>query len=287
MLNRRDLLAAAATTGTASALTGSVQAGQRRSTDLIDTNVSLFQWPFRRLPYDDPVTLSKKLQSLGIVEAWAASFEGVLHRDLSSANSRLADACREHEVFAPVGVINVALPDWEEDLERCLKKHRMHALRVYPNYHGYDLKSPAFEKLVRLITRRAVLQIAASMEDQRTQHPLVRVADVDLDPIIDLCRRIDGSTIQILNYRPRSSFLQQAAQVPGLYFDTARVDSTDGVPQLVQALPEGRVLFGSHAPFLTPEAAIIRTHESNKLAAATLKTIWMSNARNLRRGVTK
>ena len=46
---------------------------------IVDTNVGLFQWPFRRLPLDRMEKLVSKLQSLGVAQAWAGSFEGILH----------------------------------------------------------------------------------------------------------------------------------------------------------------------------------------------------------------
>ena len=66
-------------------------------------------------------------------------------------------------------------------------------------------------------------------------------------------------------------------KTPGVYFDAARVDGTDGVPLLVQSVPPGRVMFGSHAPFLIPEAALIRVHESAVLDEASLRAVLAEN----------
>src|SRR5947199_118617 len=61
---------------------------------LIDVSVSLSRWPCRRLPLDDASKLGAKLHSLGVVQAWAGSFEALLHKDLGLANARLAEECR-------------------------------------------------------------------------------------------------------------------------------------------------------------------------------------------------
>ena len=90
-----------------------------------------------------------------------------------------------------------------------------------------------------------------------------------------------GARVQILNHNLRSPLLQQLGETPGVFFDTARVDGTDGVPQLVQSVPPGRVMFGSHAPFLIPEAALIRVHESGILEEASLWTVLSENAGQL------
>ena len=58
---------------------------------MIDTNVYLSRWPFRRLRGDEPGELVEMLRRVGVTEAWAGSFDGVLHKDIASVNARLAD----------------------------------------------------------------------------------------------------------------------------------------------------------------------------------------------------
>jgi predicted TIM-barrel fold metal-dependent hydrolase len=71
------------------------------------------------------------------------------------------------------------------------------------------------------------------------------------------------------------------AKTTGLFFDTARVEATDGVPQLIKLALPGRVLFGTHAPFLVPEAALIRVNESGLLDDKTLRCVLSQNAEQL------
>lgn len=288
-LNRREWLSAGVvagmTSGVASALIA--RCGQADENDsgrlrIIDTNVSLFQWPFRRLPLDDTESLVAKLRSLGIDQAWAGSFEGLLHRDITSVNRRLADACRQWTELVPIGSINLELPDWEADLQRCFGEHAMPGVRLHPNYHGYKLDDPRFVKLIELATGAGrFVQLATVLEDTRTQHPLVRVPDVDLTPLPKVISQVDGARVQLLNHRPSAASLKIFAKTDGLYFDTSRVESTDGVPQLVAQLPPGRVLFGTHAPLLIPEAAMIRVNEAGLLDDVALRGLLGENAEGL------
>src|SRR5689334_25129780 len=62
--------------------------------DIIDTNVHLFDWPFRKLKYAGAKALVAKLRRHRITQAWAGSYEGLLHRNLDSVNARLAEECR-------------------------------------------------------------------------------------------------------------------------------------------------------------------------------------------------
>ncbi|MHC4876531.1 MAG: amidohydrolase family protein [Planctomycetota bacterium] len=282
MLNRRDVLNLAVSASAAAAFAPravTAEEGDNGATfRIVDTNVSLFQWPFRRLPLDETDALVTKLRSLGVAQAWAGSFEGILHRDIRSVNWRLAEACRLVPELVPIGSLNPELPGWEDDLERCIE-HGMPGFRLHPNYHGYSLDDARFVDLLKRAARAELfVQIAVSLEDGRTQSNLVRVADVDLTPLVKLLPTIPGARVQLLNHKLRSPLLGQLAKTSGVYFDTARVDSTDGVPKLIQSVPSGRVLFGTHAPFLVPEAALIRTHESGLLDDGGLQAVLAGNA---------
>ena len=92
--------------------------------------------------------------------------------------------------------------------------------------------------------------------------------------------KVPGARVQLLNLRPGGSQLATLAKIPGLFFDTARADGTDGVASLLAATGPDRVLFGSHAPFLIPEAALIRVHES-ALDPGPLRAVLRDNAEAL------
>src|ERR1700704_1150497 len=133
---------------------------------MIDTNVNLFRWPFRRVVGDDPAELVARLRKKGVTQAWAGSFEGLLCRDVAGGNARLATACHQDgpNFLVPFGCVNPKLPDWEEDLRRCSENHHMVGIRLYPNYHGYGLGDPAFAKLLSMAGEHKLLvQIALSL----------------------------------------------------------------------------------------------------------------------------
>jgi len=269
---------------------------------LVDTNVSLGAWPFRRLPLEGRERLAERLGALGVNEAWVSNFEGLLHRDLRGVNERLAEACaagsgaagREGEtgtparpalpVFVPVGVLNPLDPAWEGDLARCFEVHGMRIFRLHPAWHGYGLDAPEFAELLDAASASGVLlQVSVLLEDVRTQHPVARVAEVDLSPLPELLEAKPGARVQILNARLRGVLLEQLAAAKSLCFDTARTESTSGVRDLAAAVGAERVLYGSHAPFLIPEAALVRVGEAD-FEPGEEATVLGGNARRLLAG---
>ena len=281
MMNRRDLLNLAATSTAVSMLPDSSSAAAETSptTHIVDTNASLFHWPFRRLPLDETSKLIAKYRDLGIAKAWVGSFDALLRRDMTAVNRRLVNACQSHPELIPVGSVNPRIDGWEEDLRRCLQDFKMRVIRLFPNYHGYggSLDAPSVAKLLDITGKVGTLvQLAVTMEDTRTQNTMVQIEDVDTTPLPGLLRRIPKARVQILNLRG-SNFANLAA-TKNLYFDTSRADSTDGVPKLVKTVGVERVMFGTHAPFLIPEASLIRIHETSQLGDGQMRQVLSANA---------
>jgi hypothetical protein len=252
---------------------------------MIDVNVNLSRWPFRRLNGDDPATLVTELRKRNVTQAWAGSFDGIFHKDLGSANTRLADDCRRHGpgMLVPFGSINPTLPDWQEDLRRCQEDHKMPGIRLHPNYHGYALKDPVFADVVQLAAnRRLVVQLVVCVEDERTQHPLMRVAPVDLSPLPDLLKRSPGARLIILNSDPlhMREPLQKLLSAGDVHFDIAMAEGIGGVARLAQKVGIQRVLFGSHSPLFYLDSARLKVQESGFTDEERL-AILETNARRL------
>jgi predicted TIM-barrel fold metal-dependent hydrolase len=255
---------------------------------LVDVNVYLARWPFRRLPADESPALVSRLRSQGVEQAWAGSFEALLHRDVAGVNARLAEECRCHGagLLVPLGTVNPKLPDWEDDLRRCQQVHKMPGVRLHPNYHGYQLDDPALGRLLDLAAERnLVVQIARTMEDERTQHPLVQVPHVDVAPLVDHARRLPKLRIVLLNgFRTiRPEVVDRLASAGNVWFDIAMLEGVGGVSKLVTQTSADKIVFGSYAPFFNFESALLKLRES-PLGGVERRAIAAENARKLLQG---
>lgn len=231
---------------------------------IVDVHVNLSRWPFRRLRGDETPELVSMLRARGVTQAWAGSFDGLLHKDIAGVNERLAADCARNPMLIPFGSLNPKLPDWEEDLRRCHEVHRMPGIRLHPNYHGYTVDDPDFARLLALAAeRRLLVQLVVKMEDERVHHPLLRVPPVDVSKL----PAVPNLRLMILN--------ASASKSPPLAsaFDFAMLEGITGVAKLIDQVGVDCVVFGSHFPFFTWESAEYKVRESGLDEAAARKVL--------------
>jgi predicted TIM-barrel fold metal-dependent hydrolase len=249
---------------------------------MIDTILSIGTWPFRNLPGDNLLAITGHLQRLGITQAWTGSLEGLFHRDVAGVNLRLAKACEQAEsgLLVPFGTINPTLPDWEDDLRRCDEVHKFRGIRVHPGFHGYDLNSEEFEKLlVRAAARKMIVQLVATMEDERTQHPVFRVPIVDLAPLPKLLKSMPSVRLIVLNGFRKLS-LDEASNLANAghaWFDIGMLEGVDRIAELSEKVSSRKILFGSNFPLFYIESALLKMRET-MLPARIVEMVQSENA---------
>ena len=258
---------------------------------IIDTNVNLFNWPFRALKFGNTNALVAKLKKHRVVEAWAGSFEALLTKQMDGVNERLAAECREHGrgFLVPFGSVNLAWPDWEEDVRRCHEVHKMPGIRIFPGYQPFDLEHPALERLLKMTSERdLLLQVVFAMEDPRVHHPIIQVAPVALRPLVKALEAAPNSKVQLLHSpgSSRGEDLLRFLAHPNTVIEISALEGNGAVGRMigtVEGLPSAkvpvdRILFGSHAPYFPVETALLKLVES-PLQSEQLLAVMQGNAR--------
>src|SRR6266540_446411 len=283
----RQPLAAQTAAGSASVANSSGPPG------IIDTNVNLFDWPFRKLKYRDTGALVAKLKKHRIIEAWAGSFEALLAKDMNGVNARLAAECHEHSpgFLIPFGSVNLAWPDWQEDVRRCHEVHKMPGIRIYPGYQPFDLDHPGMESLVTMTAERGlILQVVFGMEDPRVHHPIINVGPVTFRPFVKAVQGTPNAKLELLHFSGSSQgdVLPRFMTEANTFMDISRLEGNGAVGRMIGSItglpsarvPVERIVFGSHAPYFPVETALLKLIES-PLDAQQLRAIMQSNARRL------
>jgi predicted TIM-barrel fold metal-dependent hydrolase len=266
-----------------------------------DTNIHLFQWPFRHLKYGKTDALVAKLQRHNVGQAWAGSYEALLFKDMAGVNERLAEECaaRGGGLLIPVGGINPLLPGWDEHMRRCQEVHGMRVIRLHPAYQGYTLGEPVFARMLEAAAdRRLIVQIALLMEDIRVQLPLFPAPLVNPGPLVPLLTKLPHAQVQLLHgfagmRLPRSRAL---FDLPNVTVDISGIEGTGALGALLAGnlpsdwfggfvrggpkLPVERLLFGSHAPYFPIENALLKCFES-PLSRPQMQAIFAGNASRL------
>src|SRR5689334_20982609 len=279
-LDRRQFLktslfaGAAASLGTSNSPAQAASSSTSAAPGVVDTNVNLFDWPFRKLKYRDNAALVAKRKMHRVVEAVAGSFESLLHKNINGVNERLVTECRERGagMLRPFGTVNLAWPDWEEDLRRCHEVHKMPGLRIYPGYQPFDLDHPDMERLLKMIAERGlILQIVFGMEDPRVHHPIVNVGPVTFRALAKVLKAVPDTKVQLVHFpgSPQTGF-GDFMTLPNTFIEISRLEGNGAVGRMLgvaEGLPAARapldrILFGSHAPYFPIETAILKLIES-------------------------
>jgi hypothetical protein len=288
ILNRRAFLKISGPVAGVTLLTGQVHAGaetRHKVSGLVDVNIHLSRWPMRRVAGGESTTkLCDRLKAAGVLQAWAGSFDGLLHKDIGGVNTWLTDECRFHGrgMLLPVGTINPNLPDWEEELRRCMTKHQMRIVRLYPSYHGYSLADAACEKLLRSASEHSlIVQLVVAMEDERMMHPLLRVGKVNLTPLPALLNKLPTLRLVLLNAgKAPVAELSKIISAGQAYVEIAMIEGLGGISRWLAELPLERILFGSHAPLFYFPSAALKLKESS-LTPSQVRAITFANAARL------
>ena len=230
-----------------------------------DVNLSIGSWPFRRLQFDrDPHTFFRWLTERGIRRGVVRHAGSPFRMDLETVNQELGQTVGSG--FIPAFTVHPDYGFWR--MIRC------RAAVLFPAFHNYSLTAEhTLEMAGHLVRQGTVLHIVVREEDERNQHPRCLVPAVSPAEIAAFSDRLPDAVIVLLN-ASRTEILQLKNH-PRIYTDIAFYEPFNPDPELIPNL-----LFGSHAPFFYPLAAIRKTemiaHEDwkHRISSAAAERIY-------------
>ncbi len=257
---------------------------------LIDLNAYVGHWPFKQLKYNTCRGLLDRMDQFGVDQAVVSNLNGIFYKNTQAANEELHEEMQSSRAMAnrliPFCVINPIYAGWKDDLKICRDRFGMKGVRIYPQYHDYQVTDPALTDLVRM-ARDSGLAVALSlrMVDSRQRSWMDITGEWTLKDVIPLIREVPDARYLILNVAnsmrltdDEMEVLQNAEWVMDLS-GREIVDFTG----LFAAYGYGRFAFGTHAPILDYATALVKleTLRLSEASAAVREQLSHENAKRI------
>ena len=232
--------------------------------NVFDVNLSIGRWPFRPYKYDTMDKLVPYLAQFGITGGLVRSNETAFSTDIYTDNEALKAACAAYARFKALPVVNPAYPLWRDE--------ESSAVLLMPSYQNYSLLDGATIDMARALAAKGKRLVVSLREmDERAQHPLCQVKAPTAE-IPGFAEALPGTPIILLN-----GYMGEIPKftATNLYYDLAFYEPFD-LTAAFRALPKGRMLFGSHAPFFTASAELSKLEDG--LTPEEVQEIALGNA---------
>jgi uncharacterized protein len=180
-----------------------------------------------------------------------------------------------------VPILNLTLNTWRRDLEDCVKRFGVHAVKLTPNNHQLELADRRADELCDFAAEKKLnVCVQMRMMDERTHHPLMKVPAVPAAELAALAARHPCTQFVACGiYNGELVKIRDASNV------TVEISMVESGQSLINALPNTgpeRLVFGSHSPLLYFESALAKLNvDPQFVPGAQIAAIASGNARRL------
>ncbi|MBT3268134.1 amidohydrolase family protein [Candidatus Poribacteria bacterium] len=225
---------------------------------IVDVSCFAGHWPSRDLQ-GDLVSVRGSLREYGVGRLLASPMDAAWTRNPHLVNAAFYSAAESFADVSPVPVLDPTVATWAAELERAVERPDVRLVRLLPAYSPYrlaeadDLLSAASDAGLAVICQ-------TRLEDRRRQHPLAQVPDVPVADVVAAAERHPGLGMIVggARYPEARSLRDRLLGMPNLHVETSHMDGLDAIRVLVDEGLGDKLLFGSHAPFFIPYAAVSR-----------------------------
>ncbi|NLS79346.1 MAG: amidohydrolase family protein [Chloroflexi bacterium] len=250
---------------------------------ILDLNVYLGQWPFRRLRHGGTEGVHRLLARTGASQALAAPLQGIFYKNPAEGVREMLDELGiDHPDLLPLAMVNPAFPGWERDLRQMAEEWGCVACGLAPIYHGYrvyDDGAAALCGALRELGLPAVLFVR--LQDERSHPLLMQVPALPTDDMAYLLKAFPDLPIAICN----ANLPAEATPLAPLLGDRAATLFTTSykslqLARMVEVLGAEHLAYGSGLPLYYPESALLQVQRAD-IGEAARASIIGGNARAL------
>ena len=238
---------------------------------LLDINAFVGHWPFKKLRYNTCGALVERMDQFGVALSVVSTLNGLFYKNTQSANEELFQELNADKRFSerliPFAIINPLYPGWKNDFNKCLKMG-IKGIRLFPQYHDYDLTDPSCVELVKTARDRGLITaFTMRMVDsrQRSWMDIEQVAGTAnperaLKDFVPIIREVPDAKFFILNLANSHSLNEEDKKVvqnAAVLFDSSgRALSNMG--EMIKKFGKEKFAFGTHSPILDYLTGLLR-----------------------------
>ena len=231
------------------------------------------------------------------------SFTRIPSRQTANLYNELKSDKQSDGRFIPFAVINPIYAGWRDDLETCISRMGMKGIRVYPQYHDYEITDPQLIQLVKTARDRGLpVAIDIRMVDSRQRSWMdIPVFDYSaavktdiifrewkLQNIVPLIREVPDAKYIIVNLANSLNLSPEDTDLirkTNLVFDTSgrSIMADDDLSVLLKRFGREKFAFGSHSPILDYLTGLLRIESMTASEAdeSTKELLRSGNARRI------
>jgi len=256
---------------------------------LIDSNAYIGHWPFLKLEHNTPETLLGRMKEFGTDVSVVSNLNGIFYKNTQHANEELRDALRSkrayNDRFIPFAVINPVYGGWRDDFEVCTTAMGMKGVRLYPQYHGYDIAAPPCVELVKMCRDKGLpVAFCLRMVDSRTSSWMDLDKEWTLKSIVPIVKAVPDAKYLVVNVA--NSVALNDEEMPLFKKAELLMDSSGRNitywSDLFKSFGTDKFCFGTHAPLLDYFSGLLRI-ESLRENEADEKTKELLRSGNIKR----
>ncbi|MEO6187914.1 MAG: amidohydrolase [Ginsengibacter sp.] len=256
---------------------------------LIDSNAYIGHWPFRHFEYDTLDALLGRMKEFGTDRSVVSNLNGIFYKNTQAANEELLEAIHSkrvyHDRFIPFAVINPIYGGWRDDFLTCSSNISIKGIRLYPQYHHYDITAPSCVELVKMCRDKGLpVAFSLRMVDRRSSSWMDLEKEWSLKDIVPIVRAVSDAKYLIVNVANSTALNEEDTAVfrkADILMDSSGRNMINW-PDLFKMFGTDKFCFGTHSPILDYCTGLLRI-ESLRESEADEKTKDLLRAGNIKR----
>ncbi|WP_236978916.1 amidohydrolase family protein [Membranihabitans maritimus] len=224
---------------------------------LIDINAKIGQWPFKKLMFEDGVSLIRRMDQFAVDRSVVSSLNGIFYKNTQTANHALYEECKSSSILKeriiPFCIINPSYSGWKYDFNKCINDWGMRGVCVYPQYHDYSISDPELIELAVLAAENDVpVALTLRMVDFRQRSWLDIEREWALQDVLPLLKEVPDAKYLILNVANSTSLTDENLELfkrSNVLMDTSG-RMLNRLSDHLKIFGDDKFAFGTHTPIL-------------------------------------